>query len=306
MLAVSHLRLHLRPERDLHLPARNKGTTLRGGFGNAFRKLVCVDLRWECAECSLRFTCPYTKIFNPFLPPDAQQFRGNPNIPRPFVFKPPLSDQTTYSPADSLVFDLVVIGSAVDDLPYFIVAFRELGAMGFGLNRAKVRLDRVEAITPSAGRGVRRRLQHGTTRTASRFARHGKRRRNPRAGSHNGRRADADLPDAHNAEGGLRRRSRGGDRAPAGLSPRRQAPARPRERARDFPWVGTSRLVEGHGDREDVMKGKGEPPGEPFDRDDPNEARGVVRVVPASPTCGWPPIVEKPHRSRCPDEEGTE
>jgi hypothetical protein len=65
------------------------------------------------------------------------------------VFKPPLSDQTTYSPADSLVFDLVVIGSAVDHLPYFIVAFRELGAMGFGLNRAKVRLDRVEAITPS-------------------------------------------------------------------------------------------------------------------------------------------------------------
>jgi hypothetical protein len=150
MLAVSHLRLHLRPERDLHLPARNKGTTLRGGFGNAFRKLVCVDLRWECAECSLRFTCPYTKVFNPFLPPDAEQFRGNPNIPRPFVFKPPLSEQTTYSPGDPLVFDLVVVGSAVEYLPYFIVAFRELGAMGFGLNRAKARLDRVEAISPSA------------------------------------------------------------------------------------------------------------------------------------------------------------
>jgi len=31
------------------------------------------------------------------------------------------------------VFGLVVVGSAVDYLPYFIVAFRELGVMGFGL-----------------------------------------------------------------------------------------------------------------------------------------------------------------------------
>lgn len=154
MLALSHLRLHLEPEQELRLPALSKGNTLRGGFGSAFRKLVCVDLRWECAECTLRFACPYTKVFNPFLPPDAQQFRGNQNIPRPFVFKPPLSEQTTFAPNEPLIFDLVVVGSAVDYLPYFIVAFRELGAMGFGLNRAKVRLERVEAIAPNAAPAV--------------------------------------------------------------------------------------------------------------------------------------------------------
>ena len=107
---LSHLRLHLVPEQPLHLPAHNKGNSLRGGFGGAFRKLVCVDLRWECAECSLRYTCPYTKVFNPFIPPDARQFSGNQNIPRPFVVKPPLSTQTTYAAGDPLVFDLVLIG----------------------------------------------------------------------------------------------------------------------------------------------------------------------------------------------------
>lgn len=153
-LTLSHLRLHLSPEQSLHLPAHNKGNSLRGGFGGAFRKLVCVDLRWECAECTLRFTCPYTKVFNPFLPPDAHQFRGNQNIPRPFVFKPPLSEQTTYAAGEPLVFDLVVAGSAIDYLPYFIVAFRELGVTGLGLNRAPVRLERVEAVLPGAAPDV--------------------------------------------------------------------------------------------------------------------------------------------------------
>lgn len=150
--SIAHLRLHLVPEAELRLPAHNKGNSLRGGFGNAFRKLVCVDLRWECAECSLRFQCPYTKVFNPFIPPDAPQFTGNQNIPRPFVFKPPLSEQTRYAPDEPLVFELVLIGQAIDYLPYFVVAFRELGVIGFGLNRARVRLERVEALLPVGGR----------------------------------------------------------------------------------------------------------------------------------------------------------
>jgi hypothetical protein len=145
-LRVCHLRLHLEPERELLLPAHNKGNTLRGGFGAAFRRLVCVDLRWECAECSLRFTCAYTAVFNPFLPPDADRMTGNRDIPRPFVFKPPLSTQTRFAAGGALVFEMVVIGKAIDYLPYFVVAFRALGEIGLGLNRAPVRLTRVEAL----------------------------------------------------------------------------------------------------------------------------------------------------------------
>jgi hypothetical protein len=103
-------------------------------------------MHWECADCSLRYQCPYTKVFNPFIPPDAAQFSGNRNIPRPFVFKPPLSEQTHYAGGEALVFDLVLVGAAIDYLPYFVVAFRELGVTGFGVNRARVRLDRVESI----------------------------------------------------------------------------------------------------------------------------------------------------------------
>jgi hypothetical protein len=145
-LTLSHLRFHLVPEQPLQLPAYNKGNSLRGGFGGAFRKLVCVDMHWECADCSLRYTCPYTRVFNPFIPPDAPRFSGNQNIPRPFIFKPPLTEQTHYAAGEALVFDLVLVGTAIDYLPYFVVAFRELGVTGFGLNRTPVQLNRVESI----------------------------------------------------------------------------------------------------------------------------------------------------------------
>jgi hypothetical protein len=145
-LRISHLQLQLLPEEELVLPAHNKGNTLRGGFGTAFRRLVCPNLRWECATCTLRFNCPYTAVFNPFVPPDADRMTRNQNIPRPFVFKPPRSLQTRYARGEPLDFQLVVVGRAIDYLPYFILAFRELGSAGFALNRARVRLSGVDAL----------------------------------------------------------------------------------------------------------------------------------------------------------------
>jgi hypothetical protein len=43
-LALSHLRFHLVCEHALRLPMHNKGATLRGGFGNAFRKGASGDM----------------------------------------------------------------------------------------------------------------------------------------------------------------------------------------------------------------------------------------------------------------------
>jgi CRISPR-associated endoribonuclease Cas6 len=128
------------------MPAVGKGSTIRGGFGTAFRRLVCIDLRLECAACDLRYTCPYTRVFNPFVPPEAARLSRNQNIPRPFVVKPPLETKTRYRPGEALVFDFVVVGEGINYLPYFIVAFRELSEGGFGLNRARCTLAAVEAV----------------------------------------------------------------------------------------------------------------------------------------------------------------
>jgi hypothetical protein len=148
--AFAHYRFHLTPLEPLEMPAGNKGSTIRGGFGTAFRRLVCVDLNLDCATCELRYTYPYTRVFNPFVPPEAERLSKNQNLPRPFIVKPPLEWTTAYRPGEPLVFDFVAIGEAIHYLPYFIVAFRELGAGGFGVNHTRCELSSIAALS-SAG-----------------------------------------------------------------------------------------------------------------------------------------------------------
>ena len=39
------------------------GSTLRGGFGHAFRKMVCTQGPIDCRDCTLKAVCPYPYIF---------------------------------------------------------------------------------------------------------------------------------------------------------------------------------------------------------------------------------------------------
>jgi len=143
---LAQYRFHLTPREALEVPAVNKGTTIRGGFGTIFRRLVCIDLRLECATCDLRYTCPYTRVFKPFVPPGAERLSRNQDIPRPFVIKPPLTTKTRYDPGESFIFDFVVVGEAINYLPYFVVTFRELSEGGFGMNRARCTLSSIERL----------------------------------------------------------------------------------------------------------------------------------------------------------------
>jgi CRISPR/Cas system endoribonuclease Cas6 (RAMP superfamily) len=68
------------------------------------------------------------------------------------VFRAPQITQTRFEKGEPFDFDVVLIGRALDFLPYFVLSFRELAVGGLGLNRAKCNLERVEQITPrSAG-----------------------------------------------------------------------------------------------------------------------------------------------------------
>jgi len=137
-------------EEGLLLPPY-KGSTLRGGFGKAFQRVVCSQRDKECRQCLLQNTCPYSYIFETAPPPGGQVLRKYENIPRPFVLEPPLENQTYYRPGEKLVFQLVLLGKAISYLPYFIIVFRELGQMGIGKGRKKYRLDAVKAVDLRTG-----------------------------------------------------------------------------------------------------------------------------------------------------------
>jgi hypothetical protein len=145
MMSVSlqHFRFHLEAKAPLHMPAYNKGNVIRGGFGSAFRRIVCHANCREPETCELRSVCPYTAVFNPFVPEGSEKISKNRDIPRPFVIKPPLETKENYSPGERLSFDVVLVGKIKDYLPYFIVTFKELSQAGLGRNRSTVELSAV-------------------------------------------------------------------------------------------------------------------------------------------------------------------
>ncbi len=145
---VNRYRLTLTAREPIVLPVY-KGTTLRGGFAFTFRRLVCYQLEVpNCDDCLLRFTCPYTRLFDTFPPPNAEVLSNLKDVPSPLVIEPPQDNRRQYSPGDELIFHLVLIGNAQTFLPYLALAFQELGRRGLGKKHGRFTLTEIEAVHP--------------------------------------------------------------------------------------------------------------------------------------------------------------
>lgn len=145
-VALSRYRVTLEALEPLDLPAY-LGSTLRGAFGQAFRRLACPARGDE--PCPIPETCPYELIFNTRLPPEAPALRSYEEIPRPFVIAPPPAAAREHPAGSEVAFDLTLIGRARQFFPYFVVTLREVDGLGRG--RRAVRLRRIEVIHPLSG-----------------------------------------------------------------------------------------------------------------------------------------------------------
>ena len=149
-LKLLPLRFTLRARTPLHLP-RYKGSTLRGGFGSAFKRAVCVVEHRDCSRCLLRTTCAYPYVFDTPVPDDATRMRKYTAAPHPFVLLPPLEPKAHYEPGECLHVDWTLIGKGAHYLPYFIYAFERLGAQqGLGKGRGRFTLEEVSWLPPRA------------------------------------------------------------------------------------------------------------------------------------------------------------
>ncbi len=126
----------------LILPAY-KGSTFRGGFGHAFKRVVCAVKNKECPDCLLKEKCIYSYVFETPPPSDTEIMRKYKAAPHPFVIEPPMERRRGFKPGDEINFGLTLIGRALDYLPYFIYTFDELGKSGMGKGKAKYELRHV-------------------------------------------------------------------------------------------------------------------------------------------------------------------
>ncbi len=113
---------------------------------------MCVVRHGECDRCLVRQQCPYQYVFETPPPADTEMLRKYPAAPHPFVIEAPLDGRRKFAVGDSLEFGLTLIGRGIDYLPYFIVAFEELGrTTGLGWSRGRFRLAEVRGESPNGG-----------------------------------------------------------------------------------------------------------------------------------------------------------
>lgn len=98
-----------------------KGSTFRGAFGSALKRVVCALKRQDCDSCLLASRCVYAFFF--------EKKDGHPH---PFLIEPPLTIKTHFEPGVPFEFNLLLFGRALDYLPYCIYAFEQVGQIGIG------------------------------------------------------------------------------------------------------------------------------------------------------------------------------
>lgn len=138
-LKIARFEIVLQAQTETVLPALI-GSTLRGAFGHALKAISCSMPHGDCEKCFLSRVCNYTTVFEPTA---NGSFK---DIPRPFVFEPPVPPLTKeisghqtlkiHVPEKGKIsFGLILLGEAIEKLPFIIYAFELMARHGFGAKR---------------------------------------------------------------------------------------------------------------------------------------------------------------------------
>jgi hypothetical protein len=146
-LRIARYHFVLQAVEPIHLPP-HKGSSLRGGFGQAFKRMACRKPNGCSQECEQPEECAYGYVFETSPPPDSEVLRTHQAVPRPFVFEVIPDGKTDFRPGEELTFGLVLIGQGIAHLPFFILAFKALGEEGLGKGRGRFQVKQVWAFDP--------------------------------------------------------------------------------------------------------------------------------------------------------------
>lgn len=122
-------------------PPEFAGSMLRGAFGAALKRLVCVMRLRDCTGCPLEHACVYTTVFETRPPPEAGVMTRYDRAPHPFVLVLDL-DETAPSPdrPGRLRAGLRLFGEATRAAPFVLRALEDAASHGLGASRTPFRL----------------------------------------------------------------------------------------------------------------------------------------------------------------------
>lgn len=143
---LARYRFDFTVETPLHLP-EYAGSTLRGAFGNALRRVTCMTRERDCKACGLYRTCPYPRIFET-PPPENHALQKFSQIPNPYVIEPPPWGERAYAPGETLSFHVVLAGNAIRQMPFIVLAWQRAFVHGVGKGEGTARLERISHLAP--------------------------------------------------------------------------------------------------------------------------------------------------------------
>lgn len=120
-LPIARYQFHFRVTQPIELP-EYAGSTIRGVFGRALRKISCMTKQDDCKACPLYQTCPYTNIFE--TPPKEHQIQKFTQVPNGYIIEPPTWGEKYYRAGELFSFDLVLFGRLINQLPLIAFAFK--------------------------------------------------------------------------------------------------------------------------------------------------------------------------------------
>ena len=109
-----------------------KGSTFRGVFGHALKRVVCALKRQECEQCILKSRCIYARTFETPVAVEMPEGSRISSPPHPFVIEPPLTERTQFEEGSLFDCNLILFGDLNNSLPYFVYAFHQMGKIGVG------------------------------------------------------------------------------------------------------------------------------------------------------------------------------
>lgn len=139
-LPMMRLRIDLALEEAWQAPPF-MGSLLRGLFGHSLKALACTTHLPTCNDCPFQRNCSYTTLFEP--PPQVVGFATPQAPPVPFVLRifPPA--ERHFRTGDPLVFEQILFGHAIEQLPLIQRAWKQAIQQGLGPQRTSIRLVRM-------------------------------------------------------------------------------------------------------------------------------------------------------------------
>jgi len=85
--SLAKFQLTISPTDKIILPIY-KGSTFRGGFGPAFKRVIYISSNKDCSECLLKEKCIYSYVFETPPPKDTTIMRKYPYAPHVEIIDP--------------------------------------------------------------------------------------------------------------------------------------------------------------------------------------------------------------------------